>query len=173
MDPVEREGIDRTWRAACDADCVIVVVDSTESWDQSDSDMILRLNGASCILAINKCDLGKKVMVPPQITEGRTLLQVSARDGTGVDRLGKVTLQKLVKTRRKHGIDLLRQRHHDLLSRAGDRIREASELTDDQGQPECSSAILRESLQALGEMLGENVDEAILDQIFSEFCIGK
>lgn len=173
MDPVEREGIDRTWRAACDADCVIVVVDSTQSWDQSDSDMISRLNGAPCILAINKCDLGKQVMVPPQITEGRTLLKVSARDGTGVDRLGEVTLQQLEKTRREHGIDLLRQRHHDLLTRAADRIREASELTDDQGQPECSSAILRESLQALGEMLGDNVDEAILDQIFSEFCIGK
>ena len=173
MDPVEQEGIDRSWRAARDADCVIVVVDSTLPWDQSDSDMISRLNGAPCILAINKCDLSKEVELPAEITEGRSLLKVSAREGAGVDRLGEVTLQQLAKARSEHGIDLLRQRHHDLLCRAGDRLREASGLMDGQGQPECSSAILRESLQALGEMLGENVDEDILDQIFAEFCIGK
>ena len=171
-DPVEREGIDRTWRAAADADCVLVVLDCTKPWDETDSGMISRLNGTPAILVVNKCDLQNEITVPPHVLNGRKVFEVSAREGSGLDQLSEAAAQQLTQTRNHQSIGLTRQRHHDLLTRAGRSIGEAAKSLV-QGLPECSSAALRESLLAIGEVLGENVDEAILDQIFSEFCIGK
>jgi tRNA modification GTPase len=172
-DPVEREGIDRTWRAAGDADCVLVVLDCTEPWDQADSEMISRLNGTPVILVVNKCDLQNEMTVPAEVLDGRQLFEVCARDGSGLDQLSEATAQRLSQTRNHQSIGLTRQRHHDLLTSAARSIGEAATSMDRDGLPECASAALREGLLAIGEVLGENVDEAILDKIFSEFCIGK
>ncbi len=172
-DPVEREGIDRTWRAAGDADCVLVVLDCTKPWDETDSEMISRLNGTPAILVINKCDLQNEIAVPSQASKGHKVFEVSAQQGTGLEQLSEATAQQLSETRNHQSIGLMRQRHHDLLTRAGSSVSEAVKSLEHHSLPECSSAALREGLRALGEMLGENVDEAILDQIFSEFCIGK
>ncbi len=172
-DPVEQEGIDRTWQAAGDADCVLVVLDCTRPWDKTDSEMISRLNGTPVILVINKCDLQNEMAVPSQESKGYKVFEVSAQQGIGLEQLSEATAQQLSETRNHQSIGLTRQRHHDLLTRAGSSVSEAIKLMEQHGLPECSSAALREGLQALGEMLGENADEAILDQIFSEFCIGK
>ena len=171
-DSVERESMDRTWRAAADADCALVVLDCTRPWDKTDSQMISRLNGTPVILVINKCDLPIEMAVPTRASNGHQVLEVSAREGTGLDRLSEVTAQQLSQTHDHQSIGLTRQRHHDLLIRAGSSTGEAA-TSMAQGLPECAGAALREGLQVLGEVLGENVDEAILDQIFSEFCIGK
>lgn len=171
--PVEREGMERSWRAASGADCAVVVLDGSKPWSQDDAMLLSRLNGTPTIVAMNKCDLPSVMRVPSQMLGARQLFQVSALDGTGLNQLRESAAEQLLTTIAPLDIGLLRQRHHDLLNRARVGIDEAAKSISEEGLPECASATLREALEAVGAVLGENVDEEVLDQIFSEFCIGK
>ena len=171
-DPVEREGMARTWRAAAESDCAVVVMDTSSPWDEEDGALMSRLNGIRAIVALNKCDLCTKLRLPPEILKQRRALAVSALDGTGLDELREAAAETMFSDATDLSAGLLRQRHHDLLVRAHAAIDDSIEA-EGEGLPECASAALKNSLQALGEILGENVEEAVLDEIFAEFCIGK
>jgi tRNA modification GTPase len=65
-------------------------------------------------------------------------------------------------------------RHHELLVRAGEALDRGRELLEQAEPPgELLALEIKEALQALGEITGEEVGEAVLDHIFSQFCIGK
>lgn len=172
-DPVERDGIDRTWRAAAEADCAVVVMDCTKTWDAEDGALLSRLSGMPAVIAMNKCDLPSRLELPMAVLRQHGSLSVSALDGTGLDQLRAAAQERLFSRVSPQDAGVLRQRHSDLLIRAGKGVEEAATSIDEGAFPECGSAALRESLAAIGEVLGERVDEVVLDQIFSEFCIGK
>jgi len=170
---IEREGMARTWRAVADADCVVIVLDGSKPWDEDDAALLSQLNGTPTLLALNKSDLQRAMCLPPEVSVECAAFEVSALDGAGLDELSKAASGQLSRPRSGLGLGLLRQRHHDLLTGAGSSIDKAVGLISEEGLPECASAALRDCLGAVGAVLGENVDEAVLDQIFAEFCIGK
>ncbi len=99
---------------------------------------------------------------------------VSSLRETGLDELKDVICTHLPRPDLVEGTGLLRRRHHDLMSRVEKRTREAADVLDEESAlAECSAAGLHEALGALAELLGEEVDDAVLDHIFAEFCIGK
>ena len=71
------------------------------------------------------------------------------------------------------GIGITRQRHQDCLLRVAKSSAVAEELMRSSQPDECVVAELQDALNALSEMLGETVEEEVLDSIFSQFCIGK
>ena len=72
-----------------------------------------------------------------------------------------------------NGVGITRQRHHDCLLRIVSRLGRAREMLATLQEDECVAAEVRVALDALGEMLGEDLGSDVLDLIFSEFCIGK
>jgi tRNA modification GTPase len=68
---------------------------------------------------------------------------------------------------------LLNARHQGALLRAREALHEAAQAAKKEAWEECVALELKTALQALGEIIGETTTEDLLEQIFSQFCIGK
>jgi tRNA modification GTPase len=68
---------------------------------------------------------------------------------------------------------MTRQRHQDCISRMVNHAETAFEMIGAGEPDECIAVELQDGLVSLGELLGEDVGDDLLDSIFSEFCIGK
>jgi tRNA modification GTPase len=174
-DEIEQEGIRRSLEKLAQADLVLFMVDGSSAIDRLDLDLLQAITGKRFITVVNKTDL------PPVLDEnglpgGAPVVRISSKNGSGIDQLRSVIFHSFVSDRvltsRDH-VAITSVRHRDILTRALaglDRFR--SQLASG-GSGELLSLDLRDSLAAIGEITGETTPDAILDIIFSSFCIGK
>ena len=167
-DAIEREGMRRAHAELERADLAIVVLDAREPEAG-------RIAVAAAIAAVpqrlwlhNKGDL---LEIPAAVTDDALL--VSARTGAGLDRLhARLKALSLGDGGRSEGAFTARARHVEALRRSGDELRVAIDaLAAD--QLDLVAEALRCAHDALGEITGRIVPDALLGHIFSTFCIGK
>lgn len=174
---IEKAGIELVWEKISTADAVIIVLDGSEKLTWEDHEIIKRNRCGNCLLIINKSDLPHILNVTElyDLLPGVKPLWISARYGEGISALKERIYSsisgntdnnrsEIMITNLRHRIAL--ERTVSLLSSAGENI-----LKDI--SPEFVSLDLRESLESLGEIVGETINEDVLDRIFSNFCIGK
>ena len=165
-DAIEAEGVRRAISRSEQSDIRIGVVDASDLRDVSNTVKLLKNND---ILFINKID----IHIPDPLHLGEiTILQGSAKTEAGLKELVD-TLENIV--REKYSVSaeagLTRARHRDCVSRARDAV---SRARDHLGTaPELAGDDIRLALHAVKELAGETDIEAVLDAIFSRFCIGK
>jgi len=174
-DEIEQEGIRRSLEKLALADLVLFMVDGSAAIDRLDRDLMQAIAGKRFITVVNKTDL------PPVLDETglpgeASIVRISSKDGSGIDQLRSAIFHAFVSdsvlTSRDH-VAITSVRHRDILTRALaglDRFR--SQLASG-ASGELLSIDLRDSLAAIGEITGETTPDAILDIIFSSFCIGK
>ncbi len=159
--PVEEIGIDRALEAAKHADLVIHLVDAScpgDGLEFEDFDVPVLVIG-------NKSDVAG-----PNV-DNRFDELISAKDGTGFDRLLERVNQCVVEAVSAEGPIPFRQRHMPLL---GEAHRNLVEMLDDKSQLiEIRAECLRSAAHHIGRITGRVDVEDILDVIFSRFCIGK
>lgn len=160
-DAVESEGIARALRAAEHADVVVLVLDTTteNSRDYDFGDVpVFRVR--------NKCDLTSYAC--PRMFG---CYAVSAKEGVGVDELrrGIAALYREGKT--QGGEIITSERHLSALYRVKNALESAVENIDDTA--DCVLVNLREAYDALGEITGSTASEAVVESVFSKFCVGK
>jgi len=161
-DIIEREGVRRAREAARDADLILMVADITrpETW---------RVDAGADIRVMNKVDLA-----PGQERCPEGFLPVSARSGEGVERLLSEMARHLeAMPLAEEGLLVTRERHRRLLERAGQRLEAGLALLGDAAMLDVVALEWRGAWSSLGEILGMGDVEAILDQVFARFCIGK
>ncbi len=169
-DPVEKAGIERTWREIGQADVILQMVDVRTGPDLADEDIDGRLpQGVPRIMLHNKTDLTGQPASRWQ-EGGRTHIALSALTGDGLPLLHEALLQ--VAGWHGHGEDVIlaRERHLNALAEAGDHLVTAERLL---GQIEFSAEELRLAQEALSRITGEFSADDLLGEIFSRFCIGK
>ena len=158
-DAVEREGVARTEKQMAAADLILHISDRAEA-------EMAATSGAPTLCVRSKADLA------PPATHNSGSLAVSARTGEGLAELQRVAMSHLGRQAELTGAPT-RERHKDALQAVSEAVqRSRVRLTQDHA-PELAATDLHRALSHIGGLLGENVDEAILDRIFSEFCIGK
>jgi tRNA modification GTPase len=167
-DEVEEEGVRRTQALAKEASVVAFVVDASQGWPSEEA------NGAALeiakVLVLNKCDLGVVTSVPGKWGDGKVVVEISAQTGEGLPELQEALLSVLPRDQdRRQGI--FRKRHDELLSGCEASLGRALEALVQ--EPEKAAADLHGSLRQLAGLLGEEVEDMVLDRIFQEFCIGK
>ncbi len=166
-DRVEAAAVRRSSQQAAEADVVVAVVDGSE-------DRIVPTGEFSdpgwraTIVVVSKADLPRLVRASSEAGA----IEVSAHTGGGLSELRARILSALPKREPFDGAGLLRERHHEALSHAL-AAAEAALRDLSVGNQELAAARLREALRRVGELLGESVDDDVLDRIFLEFCIGK
>ena len=170
--PIEKEGIERASLAIGEADVVLAVFDSSTELREDDM-AVLDLLPKKSIAVFNKIDLpgaGTRSKI-----EARTsvAVEISALREFGIEELKSEVTAQLPQRAEIDGIGITRQRHQDCLLRVARSGAVAEELMRSSQPDECVVAELQDALNALGEMLGETVEEEVLDSIFSQFCIGK
>jgi tRNA modification GTPase len=106
---------------------------------------------------------------------GAAVVQLSAKTGEGLDALAS-TIAALALNEKAGASEarwLLNARHQAGLVRAKEALSHAAESAREDAYEECVALDLQTALGALGEVIGETTTEELLDQIFSQFCIGK
>jgi tRNA modification GTPase len=179
-DVIEQEGIKRTKTAQEHADLILHVLDATEIADQDMQKHALDFDGRPGMVLINKSDLVDAALLTRltlllEECAKCLVLAVSARTGSGLEELRHSIRSQLSRLSLEcsEGVVLTNVRHRLALERASSSIHEALIATQRELEPEFVAMDLRGAADALGEITGVITTEEILNQIFSQFCIGK
>jgi len=179
-DRIESIGIDRSRRAAADADLLIVVLDGSEPLTTDDRDLLADVADKLHILAVNKRDLQTFSLPEPIESENPSgvtrvaSLSVSALTEEGLDDLRAAILKPFENGNAAiDGLLITNARHHDLLLRSVAAIESSEELVRARASEELILIGLHNALRYLGEITGETTTDDILGKIFATFCIGK
>ncbi|MFM7229018.1 MAG: tRNA uridine-5-carboxymethylaminomethyl(34) synthesis GTPase MnmE [Cyanobacteriota bacterium] len=165
-DPVERLGIARSREALASADAVLLLHDLSEGWTAADEALRAEVpEGLPLLVVGNKAD-----RAPGAAGQG---LAISARDGLGLTTLGRALLACCGATETGNLALALNRRQRDLAASAAAAL-DRSLGAADEGLPwDFWTIDLREAIRLLGEITGDEISEAMLDRVFSRFCIGK
>jgi tRNA modification GTPase len=176
-DQVESLGVERTKRAAADADLLIVVLDGSQPLTEEDQLVLRNASRQRHVIALNKSDLSdfSSEHVLSNAAQGQALaVIVSALTEDGLPELRAAMIKPFVNgNSAAEGLMITNARHHDLLLRTIDAIAESERLLAQRASEEIILVGLHNALKFLGEITGDTTTEQILGQIFSTFCIGK
>ncbi|BAE80858.1 tRNA modification GTPase trmE [Chlamydia felis Fe/C-56] len=165
--PVEQEGIERAISAMKQAEGILWVMDAT----QPPPPLPEILFQKPSLLLWNKSDLAS----PPRIDTSLPQLAISAKTGDGILEL-KQFIQKWIQKQqlgKNSKVFLVSARHHTILQQIRTYLLSAKEGLLSQLPPELVALELRQALQTTGNLSGSEINETILGEIFSRFCIGK
>ncbi len=175
-DVVEQIGVARAKNAAADADLIIYVVDSSIELDQNDQDIIEMLKDKKAIVLLNKSDLEQVVSAEElEALTGCRVISISAKERTGIDEL-EDTIKSMFY---KGTIDFNDQvyitniRHKKALCDALKSLKLVKKSIDDNMPEDLYSIDLMDAYRFLGTIIGEEVGEDLINEIFSKFCMGK
>lgn len=175
QDRLEELGIARTRERLAQADLVLYLVDGSAPLAAEDRQALRELAGQKGLAVINKMDLPLRVSAADlQKATSFPLVKISALTGQGIEDLkqGIVDLA-LSGGLNQEGEIITQARHHQHLQNALAFLNQAHALLGPDPPWELVALELKEAVQQLGEITGEEVGDAVLDRIFSEFCLGK
>lgn len=176
-DVVERIGVEKARKYAQDADLILCVVDSSTGLDDSDREIFSMVQGKRSIVILNKTDLEPRVDEEDlrSLTENGSFVNICARDGTGLDELEERIRELFFGGMLKSGHEtvITSLRHREALKDAGQSLALVMKSIED-GMPEDFYSIdLMNAYTSLGSIIGEEVDDDLMDEIFGKFCMGK
>jgi len=174
-DVVESIGISRTRAAIADADIVLLVIDRSEPLTIEDQNLVESLENRNAIVALNKCDLPEATGSSAIARLCASAIEISALSGQGFDLLTRGIFDRLAGEAGPEREDVLvtDARQHAAVRAALTSLDVALGLLKGGELEEIILLKLRGALESLGEITGETLNEDILGQIFSTFCIGK
>ena len=188
QDVVEKIGVERAKKYAMDADLILYVVDASGNIDEDDQNIISLLDGKKAIILLNKSDLENKITEESlkenlakrlKHSEDIRILRTSTIDpsseNSGMDELEETIRNMFFEGELKHNNELVvtNLRHKEALQDALNSLKLVERSIED-GMPEDFYSIdLTSAYASLGKIIGEEVDEDVVNEIFSKFCMGK
>ena len=175
-DLVERIGVNKAKEIAKEGDLIIYVVDGSRELDDNDRDIIKLINDKQAIILVNKSDMDTVINIDElKKDSNRDVILFSAKNGEGMDQLeeeirnmfysGKVTYNDQVY--------ITNARHKEALENALESLKQVKNSVD-AGMPEDFYSIdLMDAYTDLGLIIGESVEDDLVNEIFSKFCMGK
>jgi tRNA modification GTPase len=177
-DIIEQEGIRLVWEKVSTADLVMIVLDGSTDLTDEDREVIEKNTLKEIIPVINKTDLPQKLMksdIDTVLSEGKPRY-ISAKFGDGIEDLKEEIYGVAIKALQddtETDVVLTNLRHKIALEKAVACLSKARDNISRGLSPEFAAFDVRESLDALGDIIGETTNEEVLDRIFSTFCVGK
>lgn len=175
-DLVERIGVNKAKEIAKEGDLIIYVVDGSRELDDNDREIIKLINDKQAIILVNKSDMDTVINIDDlKKDSNRDVILFSAKNGEGMDQLeeeirnmfysGKVTYNDQVY--------ITNARHKEALENALESLKQVKNSVDS-GMPEDFYSIdLMDAYTDLGLIIGESVEDDLVNEIFSKFCMGK
>lgn len=188
QDVVEKIGVERAKKYAMDADLILYVVDASGNIDEDDQNIISLLDGKKAIILLNKSDLENKITEESlkenlakrlKHREDIRILRTSTIDpsseNSGMEELEETIRNMFFEGELKQNNELVvtNLRHKEALQDALHSLQLVERSIED-GMPEDFYSIdLTSAYASLGKIIGEEVDEDVVNEIFSKFCMGK
>ena len=173
---VERIGVDKTFQKIDNADFIIYVVDSSIPLDDNDSRIIDKIQDKKCVCLFNKSDL-ETVVNEEDISnkiDGK-IISFSAKDSIGLDELEE-EIKNLFFDGKISSNDetiITNVRHKDLLCKCRESLSLVEQSINNDMPEDFYSIDLMDAYKSLGTIIGESVEDDLVEEIFSKFCMGK
>lgn len=171
-DEVERIGVERARKALNRADAALLLVDASQRLSPEDEALLRQPIPCPCAILLNKQDAGETVRPADlaSLAAGRPIFPISALTGEGLTPVRDFLRGFLSQPNQWQ---LVQERHMALARQATDRLRQAQSSLSTGAPLDLAAIDLHEALYLLGRITGDSVDEQLLDDIFSRFCVGK
>lgn len=173
-DIVESIGIDRTMKKLDSSSLVLAVFDSSQPLDSNDIDLLERCRGRKAVAIINKTDLGINTDIEKIKEYIIDTVFISAANGDGIEDL-KAVIEKLLGTAEfdtSAGI-LANERQYACCTAAADSLNEALTGLEIGVTLDAVNVSIDYATEKLLELTGEKAREAVVNEVFSKFCVGK
>ena len=176
-DFVEKIGVEKSRQLLQDAELVICVVDGSEGLTAEDEAILAAASGKPCVIIVNKSDLGLAVDLE-ELKErfGQDkVMTLSAKTLTGVEAFSAWLKDYVYGSEGalSDGAYVQNARQERLLREARQSLEDASQAAAAMLPYDCIEIDVRTAIDLLGEITGDTVQDEIINEIFSRFCIGK
>ncbi len=178
-DVVEKIGVEKAKKYAADADLIIYVVDASVPLDENDSEIIPLIQEKNTIILLNKSDLDciveeEKLLVNIGNRNIR-VIRTSTKDNTGIDILENTIKELFFQGDIKVNVEVVitNQRHKEALQDAYESLCQVIRSLEDDMPEDFYSIDLMSAYASLGKIIGEEVGDDLVNEIFSKFCMGK
>lgn len=175
-DVVEKIGVDKAKKYVKNADLIIYVVDSSTELDENDLDIMEMIRNRKVIILLNKSDLAQKT----NAGEIKNQLNHTIISGSITENKGITELEDTIKEMFFHGnltfndeIYLTNIRHKNAFSNAYESLEMVLRSIEDKMPEDFYSIDLMNAYEELGTIIGESVEDDLVNEIFSKFCMGK
>ncbi|GIO11960.1 tRNA modification GTPase MnmE [Cohnella xylanilytica] len=176
-DVVERIGVERSRGALNEADLILLVLNHNEPLHEDERRLLEELEGRPVIVVVNKIDLPGRLELDEVRSrfEAERIVEISAKEGTGIEALERA-VSMLFFGGSIESEDLTyvsNARHISLLHAAAKSLQDAMGAAKEGIPIDLIQIDIAAAWEQLGEIVGDSVGESLLDQIFSQFCLGK
>lgn len=186
-DEVERIGVEKARKYANNADLIVYVVDASRELDENDAEIAGLIADKKVIVLLNKTDLeqvvsdeevvgfiGKKMT---HVSENKNLrvIKTSTKENTGIDEFENVIKEMFFggEIAVNDEIYITSQRHKEALLEAYEGMKLVLSSLADNMPEDFYSIDLMSAYASLGKIIGEEVGDDLVNEIFSKFCMGK
>lgn len=192
-DVVEKIGVERAKKNALEADLILYVVDTSVPLDERDKEIISILNGKKVIVLLNKSDLqscvseadldglfreylGALSLQGDRFEEEQfKMIRTSMKETDGIEEFKQIVQNMFFSGELKinHEVMITNTRHKEALQEAYDSVQLVRKSIKKSMPEDFYSIDLMSAYTSLGRITGEEVDDDLMEEIFSKFCMGK
>lgn len=177
-DVVEKIGVEKAKKYADEADLILYVVDSSVPLDESDEEIMEMIQDKKCILLLNKSDLEGVVsedLLKEKLQKDFVIIKTSTKENTGIAQFEQ-TLKDMFfqgKIQINDEVYITNMRHKSAIVDALQSMKMVKQSLLDEMPEDFYSIDLMSAYASLGTIIGEEVGEDLVNEIFSKFCMGK
>lgn len=174
---VEEIGIEKSKKVAKESDLIIAMFDNSKKLTKEDEEILDFIKDKTAIIILNKIDLKEKILEQEErITKsGKDVIKISLLSNCDLSGFYKELnmLFELNKINPDNEIIITEMRHKKLIEDAISHTENAKKTILDNIPIDIISIIIKEIIEDLSKITGENVTEDVINEIFSKFCLGK
>jgi tRNA modification GTPase len=176
-DIVERIGVERSRQVLKEADLILLVLNYSDDLTAEDENLFKAVEGMDVIVIVNKTDLPQKIDMEKvkELAKDYKIVTTSLLEDRGVDELEEAIASMFFEGSIEAGdmTYVSNSRHIALLNQALNSIEDAINEVQ-MGTPiDIVQIDLTKTWELLGEIIGDSVHESLINQLFSQFCLGK
>lgn len=180
-DRIEQIGVEKAKEYIDKSDLVIYVVDSSVDLDKNDEDILKLLQNHKVLILLNKSDLSQFIsedVLKQKLSQQKLsfpMISISAKQETGIEKL-KNTIQEMFfsgEINANEEIIITNVRQKSALQSALQSLKLVEQSIENQMPEDFYSIDLMDAYEKLGNITGETVEEDLVNEIFSKFCMGK
>ncbi|SHI45343.1 tRNA uridine-5-carboxymethylaminomethyl(34) synthesis GTPase MnmE [Parasporobacterium paucivorans] len=175
-DVIEKIGVSRAKENAREADLVVFVVDASRELDADDMEIAGLIREKKSIVLLNKSDLETKVTkCEMEELTNSNVLEVSAKENIGIEKFADTINEMFYQGEISFNnqVFITNVRHKEAISLAYESLKMVEESIKKKMPEDFYCVDLMNAYGELGRIIGESVDEDLVDEIFCKFCMGK
>lgn len=176
-DEIEKIGVEKALKLMKEADLVIYIIDNTKLLDEEDINILDKLQDKKVIILLNKIDENDNHLEEREELRklNKPIIKISAKTKYGLENLYDkiISMFKLNEIELSQGEVITNIRHKNLIRNAIKSIEKAEDAVQQEMPIDLISVPIKQCLEELSSITGENVSEDIINEIFSKFCLGK